>query len=174
MFYLDRDVPLVHGHAIYIDSEWALTSISQRQFWPGSTSSSYGDGRVEGILSVDVSEWERARACAPARSPRSAPPRRSATRSGRQLSDHLNDDADAACSSTANVVSWFLDPAIQFPNPTEATNLEPLLVNTAGSWADRPGGDHADRQPLPRLATSSARTPTSPPWRERTRRRVAR
>ena len=33
LFYLDRDVPLVHGHAIYIDSEWALTSISQAQFW---------------------------------------------------------------------------------------------------------------------------------------------
>ena len=36
LFYLDRDVPLVHGHAIYVDSEWALTSISQRQFWTGA------------------------------------------------------------------------------------------------------------------------------------------
>jgi hypothetical protein len=36
------------------------------------------------------------------------------------------------------VVAWFLDPAIEFPNPTEATNLEPLLINTAGSWSDRP------------------------------------
>ena len=27
------DVPIVHGHTIYIDSEWALTSISQAQFW---------------------------------------------------------------------------------------------------------------------------------------------
>ena len=35
MFYLDRDVALVHGHAIYIDSAWALTSISQAQFWAG-------------------------------------------------------------------------------------------------------------------------------------------
>jgi uncharacterized protein with NAD-binding domain and iron-sulfur cluster len=34
MFYLDRDVPVVHGHSLYIDSLWALTSISQRQFWP--------------------------------------------------------------------------------------------------------------------------------------------
>jgi hypothetical protein len=38
----------------------------------------------------------------------------------------------------ANVLGWFLDPAIQYPNPTEATNLEPLLINTAGSWRDRP------------------------------------
>ena len=33
LFYLDTDVPIVHGHTIYIDSEWALTSISQAQFW---------------------------------------------------------------------------------------------------------------------------------------------
>ena len=32
----------------------------------------------------------------------------------------------------------FLDPAIESPNPTEAANLEPLLINTAGSWDDRP------------------------------------
>ena len=57
MFYLDEDVPVVTGHAIYIDSEWALTSISQRQFWRGYDLEQTGDGRVEGILSVDVSDW---------------------------------------------------------------------------------------------------------------------
>ena len=59
LFYLDRDVPLVNGHAIYIDSEWSLTSISQKQFWPGVDLSRRGDGRVRGILSIDVSEWQR-------------------------------------------------------------------------------------------------------------------
>jgi uncharacterized protein with NAD-binding domain and iron-sulfur cluster len=136
MFYLDTDVPLVHGHAIYIDSEWALTSISQQQFWAGVDLETYGDGRVEGILSVDVSEWER-------------PGRRTGKVASRctaeeirdevwgQLSDHLNDGATPLLDP-ANVVAWFLDPAIQFPNPTSATNVEPLLVNTAGSWDDRP------------------------------------
>ena len=32
-FYLRTDRPLTDGHAIYLDSNWALTSISQRQFW---------------------------------------------------------------------------------------------------------------------------------------------
>ena len=59
MFYLDRDVTLVRGHTIYIDSPWALTSISQAQFWPASDLEQMGDGRVEGILSVDVSDWEQ-------------------------------------------------------------------------------------------------------------------
>src|SRR4029453_15140164 len=58
MFYLDRDVPVAQGHSLYIDSLWALTSISQRQFWPGVDFERLGDGRVEGILSVDVSDWE--------------------------------------------------------------------------------------------------------------------
>jgi hypothetical protein len=37
-----------------------------------------------------------------------------------------------------NLVSWFLDPDIQFPNPSAVTNLEPLLINTAGSLQYRP------------------------------------
>ena len=59
LFYLDRDVPLVNGHAIYVDSEWSLTSISQKQFWPGVDLARRGDGRTRGILSIDVSEWQR-------------------------------------------------------------------------------------------------------------------
>ena len=137
LFYLDRDVPLVHGHAVFIDSEWALTSISQAQFWEGVDLTRYGDGRVKGILSVDVSDWD-------------TPGRRTgkvAMRCSReeiraevwgQLTDHLNDGPQPLLDER-HVLAWFLDPAITFPNPTAAANLEPLLVNTAGSWADRPG-----------------------------------
>ena len=55
MFYLREDLPLVRGHAIYIDSEWALTSISQRQFWRDVSLAGIG-----GVLSIDISEWQRA------------------------------------------------------------------------------------------------------------------
>jgi uncharacterized protein with NAD-binding domain and iron-sulfur cluster len=152
MFYLDEDVSLVHGHAIYIDSEWSLTSISQAQFWDVDLQR-YGDGRVQGILSVDVSEWERP-----------------STRTGKvatmsssqeiraevwaQLKDHLDDGV----LRDENVIASFLDPAILFPNPTSATNLEPLLVNTAGSWHDRP--DAATRITNLYLASDFVRTHT--------------
>ena len=56
------------------------------------------------------------------------------------------------------MLAWFLDPAIQFPNPTAATNLEPLLINTAGSWADRP--DAATAIPNLFLAADFVRTHT--------------
>src|SRR5215207_7580570 len=58
MYYLTRDAPLIHGHTIFIDSAWALTSISQRQFWPRFNPHDMGDGNVGGILSVDISDWD--------------------------------------------------------------------------------------------------------------------
>ena len=48
-------------------------------------------------------------------------------------------DVDGASQlEDANLVTWFLDPDIQFPNPTRAANLEPLLINTVGSLQYRP------------------------------------
>jgi len=156
LFYLDRDVPIVHGHTIYVDSEWALTSISQAQFWRGVDVGRYGDGTVRGILSVDVSDWD-------------TPGRRTgkvASRCDReeireevwgQLTDHLNDPAGSVLDEHS-VRTWFLDPAIEFPNPTGAANLEPLLINTAGSWDDRPQA--STRIPNLFLAADYVRTNT--------------
>ena len=135
-FYLKQDVPLAHGHAIYLDSPWALTSISQRQFWTGRDFSRYGDGTIGGILSVDISEWDApgvlygkpAMACSASEIKEEV---------WAQLKRHLNDGAMTLIDD-ANLATWFLDPSIEFPNPTTVTNLEPLLVNTAGSLAYRP------------------------------------
>jgi uncharacterized protein with NAD-binding domain and iron-sulfur cluster len=136
MFYLDRDVPLVKGHTIYIDSPWALTSISQAQFWPRFELEEMGNGRVDGILSVDVSDWER----------EGVVYRKQAMYCSKeqvrdevwaQLKQGLN-DAGIEVLEDSNVITWFLDPSIVYPNPNEASNLEPLLINTAGSWSDRP------------------------------------
>ncbi|MCY7352947.1 MAG: NAD(P)-binding protein [Cytophagaceae bacterium] len=57
-FYLNQDVDIVKGHCIYVDSEWALTSISQLPFWPGYDMSARGTGRVKTLFSVDVSDWD--------------------------------------------------------------------------------------------------------------------
>ena len=54
----ERHVPMARGHSIYVDSPWALTSISQAQFWNNVSLSQYGDGTIRGIISVDISEWE--------------------------------------------------------------------------------------------------------------------
>jgi uncharacterized protein with NAD-binding domain and iron-sulfur cluster len=136
MFYLDRDVSLVPGHTLYIDSQWALTSISQAQFWPGFDLTRMGDGRVEGILSVDISDWE---------APGFVHDKQAMFCSKEQIRDEVwaqlrasLDDQGVDVLEDANVLGWFLDPDIQYPNPTQATNLEPLLINTTNSWNDRP------------------------------------
>jgi uncharacterized protein with NAD-binding domain and iron-sulfur cluster len=156
MFYVDHDVPIVHGHTIYMDSEWALTSISQAQFWPTVDLARYGDGTVRGIISVDVSDWE-------------TPGRRTGKVASScshdeirdevwaQLTDHLNDGTKTVLDDR-HVRAWFLDPAIQLPNPTAAANLEPLLINTAGSWEDRP--DAVTAIPNLLLAADYVRTNT--------------
>jgi uncharacterized protein with NAD-binding domain and iron-sulfur cluster len=56
-FYLKQDLPLTHGHILLVDTPWALTMISQKQFWDDVDLSEYGDGSVKGILSVDISNW---------------------------------------------------------------------------------------------------------------------
>ncbi|MCP3927834.1 MAG: NAD(P)-binding protein [Bacteroidetes bacterium] len=57
--YLNEDVPIAKGHVIVLDSPWAITAISQHQFWPDVDLDDYGNGDVKGILSIDISDWDR-------------------------------------------------------------------------------------------------------------------
>lgn len=57
-FYLNEPVEIVKGHCIYVDSEWALTSISQLPFWVDFDSTKRSDGAVKTIFSVDISDWD--------------------------------------------------------------------------------------------------------------------
>jgi len=134
-FYLAKDEPLVNGHAIYLDSPWALTSISQRQFWANVDLSQYGDGTVRGILSVDISDWETPGLLL-GKPARECTAEQIKDEVWAQLKQHLNDSGSTPID--ANLVAWFLDPDIEFPNPSSVTNAEPLLINTAGSLKYRP------------------------------------
>jgi len=148
MFYLADDFPLVRGHAIFLDSAWGLTSISQRQFWRGVNFDQFGIG---GILSVDISEWQRPGSDGKVAAQCTAEEIRDEV--WRQLSDHLDARLDGV-----EVRDWFLDESIQFPNPSNAANAEPLLVNTKGSWTHRP--DAATTIPNLMLAADYVRTYT--------------
>ena len=138
MFYLHRDVPLVRGHTIYIDSPWSLTSVSQAQFWPGVDLAEAGEGQVGGILSVDVSDWTT-------KGVRFGKPAMECTRGEvaaevwAQLKQHLNRPGRPVLED-GNLAGWFLDDDIRPPNPhhVKDINLEPLLINTVGSWPRRP------------------------------------
>jgi 15-cis-phytoene desaturase len=135
-FYLSRDVPLVNGHAIFLDSPWALTSVSQRQFWKNVDLSQYGDGSVGGILSVDISDWD-APGVVFGKPARECTAEEIKDEVWAQLQQHLNGNGESPIQDS-NLVTWFLDPDIEFPNPGSATNAEPLLINTVGSLQYRP------------------------------------
>jgi 15-cis-phytoene desaturase len=135
-FYLAQDVPLDFGHTLYADSPWALTSVSQRQFWTPGRLANYGSGQIGGILSVDISDWgtpgilygKEAMQCTALEVKNEV---------WAQMKAHLN-VGGAEILRDDNLLSWFLDPDIQFPNPSAVANLEPLLINTAGSLKYRP------------------------------------
>lgn len=155
--YLRKDRPLVDGHANYVETPSALTSISQEQFFRKKLAS-YGDGSVHGCLSVDISDWE-----SPGMLPPHLPLKDLATRDDvmrevrAQLQAALAPE-DAAALDDANVATWFLDPDIELPNPSGAVNLEPLLINTRGSWEARP--DATTKIPNLFLAADYVRTYT--------------
>ncbi len=155
-FYLKTDVPLVHGHSNYLDSPWALTSVSQRQFWPAVDFANLGDGEVGGVLSVVVSDWD-APGIIYGKPATQCTAQEIKDEVWAQLKSHLNTGASAPISDV-NLLSWFLDPDIQFPNPSAATNAEPLLINPAGSLQYRP--DAATEIPNLFLASDYVRTYT--------------
>jgi len=153
--YLTEDVDLVHGHTIYVDSPWALTSVSQEQFWKDVDLSQYGNGKVKGIISVDISDWDHkglngktAKECSP---------EELTWEVWEQLKRSLNRGGTVVLKDE-HVYEWFLDPSLQLREGAEDTNEEPLLVNLVGTWALRP--EAVTRIPNLFLAADYVRTYT--------------
>ena len=135
-FYLHRNLPTEHGHVIHIDTEWALTSISQLQFWRDVPSEFFRDSEVHSVLSVDVSDWT-----APGSTGRAAIDcsREEVVReTWSQLKRSMNSGEELLREDDLH--SWFLDPDISRDpaTPNRLTNGEPLLVNLVDTWALRP------------------------------------
>jgi len=135
-FYLTEDVELCLGHTIYIDSPWALTSISQKQFWQKTDLSKYGDGKVKGILSVDVSDWETP-GIIYGKAAISCSEQEIKDEIWAQLKKSLN-VCSTICLEDKHLHSVYIDNDIVFANSKAVENKEPLLVNTINSWEQRP------------------------------------
>ena len=135
--YLRRDVPVLHGHVIHIDTEWALTSISQVQFWAPGTLQRFGNTEVNGIISVDISDWSSPGLGGTAAIDCSR--QRVFEEVWGQLQRSLNSRGSTLLRDE-DLMAWFLDPDIR-PDPAspgQLANIEPLLVNLADTWRLRP------------------------------------
>jgi uncharacterized protein with NAD-binding domain and iron-sulfur cluster len=157
-YYLTEDVPIAHGHTSYIDTPWALTSISQPQFWRDYDLTSYGDGTVRGLLSICISDWDvvgmngkEARQCTRDEIARECwqQLKRSLNVGGLEL---LRDDQVHSWSLDADITD--VDPAA----PGTESNGEPLLVNYVDTWRLRP--EATTRIPNLFLAADYVRTYT--------------
>jgi uncharacterized protein with NAD-binding domain and iron-sulfur cluster len=136
-YYLREKVDLVRGHITFVDSPWALTALTQGQFWSERDfAADYGDGTAVDSLSVDISNWDApgmlvdkpAKQCSP-------------DEVAREVLAQIRYHHTAGDLLPEGIVhSWFLDPGVQYDAAAgRNTNETPLLVNTAGSWNDRPG-----------------------------------
>ncbi len=158
-FYLYEDVPLVRGHTFYPDAPWALTSISQPQFWRslGLFRKLYGDGEVGGLLSIDVSEWGTPGAFIP-KIAKECTAAEIQSEVWQQLKAALNGTgADEITLDDSLLKTWHLDDDIDFSSGT-AVNRSRLLIHPPGSWAYRP--DPATKIPNLVIAADYARTNT--------------
>lgn len=159
-FFLYEDVPLVRGHTFFPDSPWALTAISQPQFWRdlGLFRRQYGDGEVGGLISVDISDWDTpgtyvpktAKDCTPDEIKTEVWGQLKAALNGRAADDHVLTDA--------LLHSFHLDADLDYSAGVPPTNHNRLLVHPPAAWAIRP--DAASAIPNLCIAADYVRTHT--------------
>jgi uncharacterized protein with NAD-binding domain and iron-sulfur cluster len=138
MLYLREPLPLAHGHVNYVNSPFALTSISQAQFWSRDLST-YGDGTVRESFSTIISDWDTP-GILYGKAARDLSPPEIAREVLAQLQAHLNEDGRTLLRDDM-LHSWFLDPAIQPRQGSNAAGVDndtPLFIQDPGEWNNRP------------------------------------
>ncbi|WP_312741952.1 hydroxysqualene dehydroxylase [Candidatus Nitrospira neomarina] len=138
-FYITHPLPIAHGHVIFVDTPWALTSISQGQFWPDFDLAKFSDGDTRDILSVDISDWET-EGVLYGKKASDCTRDEIAMETWEQLKRSLNDMHGRMVLRDEDLDHWFLDPDIR-RDPEERKlqeNVEPLLVNLKDTWRLRP------------------------------------
>ncbi len=134
-FYLREQTPLVRGHMIYLDSPWALSSISQAQFWANDFGNTYGDGGARDCLSAVISDWETPGVLY-GKPARELTPEQVAHEAWEQMKRHVNDSGDAVLTDDL-VHSWRLDPGL-IARPGGFYDEDPLVTPSVGAWLNRP------------------------------------
>jgi len=146
-FYLTEDVKIDHGHTMFVNSPWAITSISQIQFWENFDISQYGDGTIKGLISVDISNWDKPGVLkhGPDKKHKSA---KQCTREEikdevwAQMKQGLNKEGQEPVLKDEYLKTWYLDSDIEpvdyHNDDTLWRNAEPLLVNKINTWQLRP------------------------------------
>ncbi|TXD42837.1 FAD-binding protein [Lujinxingia vulgaris] len=136
LFFLNKDIALNHGHILYVDSPWALTSIFSQNFWEDIDLDEYGNGDLKGILSICISDWNKPGVIY-GKAARDCTAEEIKEEVWAQITSRLN-DTGTIYLDPADVIEWFLSPTIDIQPGQPTKNTEPLLLNTVGSLRYRP------------------------------------
>ncbi len=153
-FYLNNRFDMHKGHTIYANSKWALTSISQLQFWGNYDIQNRFDGTVKGILSVDISDWttkgnfnnQAAKDCTPdqVKDEVWAQLKQEINYQGAPiLTDemkrfvYLDADIELVKKESSSLMNELLS-SDELHKMRALSNKEPLLVNQVNTWTLRP------------------------------------
>lgn len=137
-YFLNKDIKITGGHCIYSNSEWAVTSISQMQFWENYELKDRFNGKVKGVLSVDVSDWSST----PYKGhlAEDLPADEVAKGAWEQMQKSLNLHGKVILGDYEDVVLFhYVDRDIKWDTKKHQNiDKEPLLVNKVNTWELRP------------------------------------
>ena len=146
-YYLNEVVNLNQGHVIFSDSPWAVTAISQLQFWKDFDIAKYADGKVKTILSCDVSNWDEkgillhkgADGTMVKKTAKECTPEEIKDEVWAQMQAALVVNGKCLLGEKQELIhTWFIDRDIKFEGDYASKNMEPLLVNKVDTWRLRP------------------------------------
>jgi len=134
-FFLDRDVPVVNGHVHYPRTPFALTSVSQAQFWRPRPDERPGTPELKGILSVIISDWDT-----PGTEGLTAREYSEAKKLLDEVWRQIAATLPAGTFDGVHVIGSHLDANVTLGSFANAT---PLLVHPVGQFALRPDAETA-------------------------------
>ena len=108
--------------------ESTRAAIAQKQFWPATDLRAFGDGRTRDVLSVIISNWDTPGTFVD-KPARECTPEEIRFEVWEQLKAHVGALHDRL------LVDWYLAESITQQADGSLVNREPLMINTAGSWA---------------------------------------
>lgn len=146
-FFLNEEIKINPGHVNYAYSEWALTSIDQMTYWKNYDLSSRYNGKVKSVLSIDVSNWLDGDGNYPPANTEDIDQIKDGV--WQQLEDSLNKNGKKVLDKSMIEFFYLDNDIVLYPNRRDAHRTDPdqkhlnrnremMLVNTKGSWKNRP------------------------------------
>jgi hypothetical protein len=115
VYYLtESDVPMSPGHIVCLNSNWALTSISQNQFWEKKIDQ-YGKPAIKGVISAIISDWFAPGNYSGLTAQQSDNPAEVAKEAFLEIQDHLT-AMPGINLARGNIAGSYLDPALIYQN----------------------------------------------------------